>query len=177
MKIEYTTTLENIADAHFRMAEQSKSFDRTRWQGSFWIALFSGLILFMFATLLGATIVARLVMSIVGIVVAVGCYWSSYRDSAKRGIVKYLREQMKSDGPFPFAVELRDDCIWTRQGTTHISFDWNNVAEIVDTADAIEFRMRDGGFMIVHNIGFQSPEIREEFKRLANNHLEPISGS
>lgn len=171
MKIEYDTTLGDIADAHLRMAAKSKMAGRSRWQEVFWIALFTGLILFMYLTLRGATVVERSVVSILGIVVGAGWHWFTYRGSAKRRAVKYMREQMQSDGPFPFAVELRDDCIWTRQGTTQISFDWGNVAEMVDAEDAVEFRMHDGGFVIVRNKGFQTAESREEFKRAANQRL------
>jgi len=171
MKIEYDATLDDIADAHVRMAAKSKMAGRSRWQGVFWIALFTGLILFMYLTLRGATVVERSVVSILGIVVGAGGYWLTYRDSEKRRAVKYLREQMHSDGPFPFTAELRDDCIWTRQGTTQISFDWSNVAEMTDTGDAVEFRMQDGGFVIVRNKGFPTAESREEFKRVANQRL------
>lgn len=171
MKIEYDATLDDIADAYVRMAAKSNMARRSRWQGVFWIALFTGLILFMHLTLCGATAVERSVVTILGIVVGAGGYWLTYRDSAKRRTVKYLREQMHSDGPFPFTVELRDDCIWIKQGTTQMSFDWNNVAEMVDAGDALEFRMHDGGFVIVRNKGFPTLESREEFKRVADQRL------
>lgn len=172
MKVEYDTTLEDIADAHFRMAAKSRMVRRSRWQAVIWIALFTGGFLFIYLTLRGATGVERSIVTVLGIVVGAGGYLLTYRDSAKRRTVKYLREQMHSDGPFPFTVEIRDDCIWTKQGTTQLTFDWGNVAEMVDAGDAVEFRMRDGGFVIVRNKGFQTSESREEFKRAANQRLQ-----
>ena len=150
MKIEYDTTLDDIADAHLRMAAKSKMAGRSRWQGVFWIALFTGLILFMYLTLRGATVIER---------------------SAALAPRRFVLDDILVHAAVAAGAELRDDCIWTRQGTTQISFDWSNVAEMTDTGDAVEFRMQDGGFVIVRNKGFPTAESREEFKRVANQRL------
>ncbi len=171
MHIEYETTLDEIADAHLRIATRSKLAKRTRWQATFWGALYTGIILFMCLTLLGAALPERFIVVGIGITVGAGGYWMNYRRSMKRRMMEYLRERMPSDCPLHFVAELREDCIWTKQGGTQLSFDWTNVAEIADAGDAIEFRMRDGGFVIVRNKGFATEENRREFMEFANQRL------
>lgn len=177
MHIEYETTLDDIADAHLRVAARSRLARRTRWQSTFWIAALTSLLLFLLLALRGATLVERCVFAGLGAVVGAGGYWLNYRRSMKRRVLKYLREQMQTDGPLRFAVELREDCIWTKQGDTQLSFGWPNVREILDSEDGIEFRMRDGGFVIIRHRGFPSQEAREQFKEIANKRIERDSGN
>ena len=115
MRIEYEATLDDMADAHYRVAARSRLVKRTRWQSAFWSALFSGIILFMYLTIRGAALPERLIFTGLGIVAGAAGYLLTYRRSMKRRVLKYLRERMQSDGPCHFIVELRDDCIWTKQ--------------------------------------------------------------
>jgi len=176
IKIQCNTTPEDIADAYLRMPDIAKLSKQARWRNTLWITIFSGTILFMFATLLGATIVERLIISMLCIMTSVGLYWFTYRRTHRRNIIHLLRKNSQSSSPIPFTIELRDDCIWTKQGPAQISYDWRDVAEIVDKADAIEFRIRDGGLIVVRNDGFNTSDIREEFKRFANGMGTPLSG-
>jgi hypothetical protein len=171
MRIEYEETLDDIVDSQCRAADRSMSIKRARWQSAFWTALFSGIILFMYLTIRGATLAERFFFTIFGIVAGAAGYWLTFRRRMKRRVLKYLCERMQSDGPFSFVVELRDDCIWTRQGGTQMSFDWVNVANVVDAIDGVEFYMHNGGFVIVLNKGFLTAESRNDFMKTANQHL------
>jgi hypothetical protein len=142
----------------------------------FWIATLTGAMLFLLFSLRGASLVERFVFAGLGVAVGVVWYWLTYRRSMKRRMLKFLREQRQSDGPVRFVAEPRDDCIWTKQGGTQLSFDWSNVAEIFDSEDGIELRMRDGGFVMVRSRGFPSPEARQEFKEIVNRRMERDSG-
>lgn len=176
MRIEYETTLDDIADAHLRAVARSKLVRRTRWQSTFLMAVFTPVLVFLLLSHLGATLGECYVFAGLGAVLGAGGFWMNYRPSMKRRALKYLREQMQSDGLLHFAVELREDCIWTKQGQTQLSFDWTNVREIRDSADGIEFRMGDGGFVIVRSRGFPSQAAREQFKEIANKRIERDSG-
>jgi hypothetical protein len=171
MRIEYESTLDEIADEHCRAAARSRLLRRMRWQSAFWSALFGGVILFMYLTLDGATVPDRFIFTALGVVGGAGGYWLSYHRRMKRRVLRYLRERMQSDGPFHFIVELREDCIWTKQGGTQLSFDWGNLADVVDAGDSVEFHMHDGGFVIVRNKGFPTDESRNEFLKAANQRL------
>ena len=93
----------------------------------------------MYLTLRGAALPERFIVAGLGITVGAGGYWLNYRRSVKRRIMKHLRERMQPDCRLRFVVELRDDCIWTKQGGTQLCVDWANIAEISDAGDAIEF--------------------------------------
>ncbi len=175
MRIEYETTLDEIADAHLRAAARSKLARRARWQGTLWIVVLTAFLLYLLFSLRGATFAERCIISGLGAIVGAGGYWLTYQRSMKRRILKYLREQMHIDGPLHFAVELCEECIWTKQNTTQLSFDWANVQEVLDSPDGIEFRMRDGGFVIVRSRGFPSQEAREQFKEVANARVDASS--
>jgi hypothetical protein len=176
VRIEYDITLDDIADAHLRAAARSKLARRTRWYSTFWTAAITGALIFLWLLLRGATLAERVVFAGLGVTIGAGGHWLNYRRSMKRRILKYLRERMQSDGPLRFVMELRDDCIWTKQDGTQSSFEWSNVAEILDSEDGIELRMRDGGFVIVRSRGFPSQEARQEFKEIANKRMERDSG-
>ena len=107
-----------------------------------------------------------------GMAIGGGGYWLNYPQGVKRRVLNYIRAQVASDEPEPFAVELRDDCVWTKQGRTQLSFEWSNVAEILDSEDAIEFVMHDGGFVVVRNKGFATGQARREFKQIADEMLQ-----
>ena len=175
MRIEYEATLDDLADEHYRVAVSSKLAKRTRWQSTFWTALCSGLILFMYLTIREANMGERLIFTFFGVLAGAAGYWLTYRRSMKRRILKYLRERIQPEGPCHFVVELRDNCLWTRLGGTQISFDWENVANVVDAGDGVEFHMRDGGFMIVRNKGFLTPGSRNEFINASKQHLNTVA--
>lgn len=176
MRIEYETTLDEIADAHIRAIWRSKLARRTRWQSTIWVAVLTSAALFFLLSFEGATIAERLFFCGLGAAVGAAGYWLTYRWSIKRRVFKYLREKMKPEVPLHFAVELRDDCIWTRLGRTQLAFDWSNLAEIFDCEDGIELPMRDGGFVIVRNKGFPSPEARQEFMKIVQERKERDPG-
>lgn len=130
----------------------------------------------MLLALRGATLTECVTLAGLGAVVGGGGYWMSYPRSMKRRVLKHLREQMQTAGRIRFAVELRDECVWTRQGGTQLSFDWTNVAEVLDSEDGIELRMRDGGIVVVRSRGFPTQEAQREFKEIANSRIERDSG-
>ena len=166
MRIEYDTTLDEITDAHLRAIAHTKLARRTRWQSTACVAALTGILSFLLLSLLDATHRDRFVFAGLGMTIGAVGHWLSYRRSMERRVRKHLSERMQSDGPLPFMAELRDDCIWTKQGGTQISFDWDNVQEVVDSGDGIELHMRDGGFVILRNRGFPSQDARQEFKHI-----------
>lgn len=176
MHIEYETTLDEVADTHLCVASRSKLARRTRWRSTLWTAVLTAVLVFLLLSLRAATLGERYVIAGFSAVVGAGVYWFRYPRSMKRRILKYLREQSQTDGPLRFAVELREDCIWTKLGATQLSFEWPNVGEILDSTDGIEFRMRDGGLVFVRGGGFPSQTAREQFKEIANQRMEHASG-
>jgi hypothetical protein len=174
--VEYETTIDEIADAHLRAYARSKMAKRLRWQSTFWVGALTSLLLYLLLTLRGASLPDRFAFAALGVVIAVGGYSLNYRRSLKRRVIRHLREQLATEAPIRFAVELREDCIWTKQGGTQLSFDWDNVSQIVDAGDAVELRMFNGGFVMVRNKGFPSGDSRQEFMSIANKRLQASAG-
>jgi hypothetical protein len=172
MHVECETTIDEIADAHLRVYARSKMAKRVRWQSTFWVGTLTSLLLYLLLTLLGASLSDRLAFAALGVVIAAGGYSLNYRRSLKRRVTRYLREQLVTEAPIRFVVELREDCIWTKRGGTQLSFDWDNVPQIVDAGDAVELSMFDGGVVMVQNKGSPSRDSRQEFMSIANKRLQ-----
>ena len=74
MHIEYDTTPEEFADAHLRLQARSKMARRTRWQATAWVAVLTGLLLYLLLTLRGASPTERATVAALGSVLAAGSY-------------------------------------------------------------------------------------------------------
>ena len=170
MQIEYETTIDELVDAHMRALSRSQSAKRARWYATIWTALLTGIILYLYLAFLGAPLIRRFIFAALGVLFATGGYNLTYAQSLRRRIRKHLHDQMPSGLPMRFTVELRDDCIWTKQAGTQISFDWGNVAAVVDTGDAVEVRINGGGLIVARNKGFNSQKERLDFMTIANKH-------
>jgi hypothetical protein len=170
MHVEYDTTIDEIVDAYLRALSLSKAAKRARWQASLWTTLLTGIILFLWGTFLRAPITHRCAFTVLGVLVTTGGYNLTYRQNLRRRLRKHLLNQMPSGTSMRFMVELRDDCIWTKQAGNQMSFDWGNVSEVVDTGDALEVRVKGGGMVVVRNKGFQSQQERSEFLNVSKGH-------
>lgn len=178
MRIEYETTLEEIADAYLRVVSRSNLLRRQRWVGSLIIfGLISGIVSVWAFFIVEGLLFGYILLILFGAVAAGVYWWKSFPKLMKRHCMKYAKEQLQTVGPQRFAVELRDDSIWTKQGSTQISFDWSNLDEMIDSSDGIEMYMRDGGFVFVRNKGFKSQEEREQFKEIVKRYSERASGT
>jgi hypothetical protein len=160
MRVEYDATLDDVADAHLRAYSRSSMARRWRRQTIIWTGLLTGLFMFV---IVWENLLQRLLWAGFGVILGAGFQALTYREMIRCRNRNYIRERLGSDGPFRFMVELREDCVWTKQDATQVSFDWPNVREVVDGPDGIEFRMRDGGFVIVRNKGFASASERSDF--------------
>jgi hypothetical protein len=175
MRIEYETTLDEIVYTHLRVAQQSTQSRRLRRQTTCWMGVFTWLVVFVLLGIYNLTPVQRSVLASLGAVVIAAVTWRNYPRNMRKHILRCLQDGMPASGRMHVSVELREDCIWTKQGHTQLSFDWTNVREIVDSADGIEFLMRDGGYVMVRSKGFPNHETRENFKEIVSNRIESSS--
>jgi len=167
MHVEYDTGLDELADAQLRALAHSGMVKRMRRRGVLWMAVLTAVPLYLYLALRGASLAERLVFAGLGVLIALGGYALTWRRSARKRLRKYLLEQFQSDRPIRFMVELRDDCIWIQQDGVQLLFDWNHVSEVVDAGDAVEFYMKNGGFVMVRNKGFVDAQGRAEFLDIA----------
>jgi len=177
VRVEHDVSLDEIADVHLRIVARSKVARRNRWTIWFVLTVLVGSVVFLLLLQLGATTAVCLVGTGLSITGGSAAYWLFYPWSTKRHILKLLREQVQSHGPMRFVVELRDDCVWTKQAGVQLSIDWSNVADVLDTDDGIELRMHDGGLVMVRSKGFPNAKVRREFKELAMMRMQRDSST
>lgn len=171
MRAEYDVTVDDLAEAYLRSQTRSQVAKDARRRATCWVAALTGLLLYLFLDLWGASLGQRLIVVTLGAVLAAGGYSLNYHRAMKHLMLKYVREQPLFEAPVRFIVELREDCIWMKQGGTQSFFDWDNLSTVVDSGDAVELCMRDGHFVLVRNKGFPTDESRREFLQIANNRL------
>jgi hypothetical protein len=78
-------------------------------------------------------------------------------------MLSYYRERLGGDGPFTCEVELTADSLAIRQCGAELKYLWSSMTEIVDTPGGIEFAARGGGFLVVRDRAFLTPQQRSDF--------------
>ena len=84
-------------------------------------------------------------------------------------------EQLGGDGPFLCEVEIAPDGITTRQRETETKRPWSAVKDVADVPDSVEFLFQTGGFLVVRDRAFQTPEQRATFLRTVRGFLAESS--
>jgi hypothetical protein len=169
VKVQYQATQDDILDTHLRLQKRSKLISRWMLQGM----LFTGLIVaVLFALLISGNAILKMRWAIAGFFMACAFYYVAYRGLIKGRMRKFLREQMGTDGPVPFEVELTPDGIWTKLHKVQLSFAWEDVSEISDLPDSIEMYVAEGGIVVVRDKAFSSTADRKRFLEIARSYQQ-----
>ena len=166
--IEYDATLDDLLDVSLRWVGQSRAAKRARYWTTFCGVALGGVLVYVMFGFYGSPMPERLTLSGVGIAAGSIYYLFTYRRRLRSRLRKHLREQMQSQPTICFAVELRDEGIWIKQGPTESLTDWSNLREVVDTGDAVELRMHNGQLVVIRNERFPTARDRSEFVKIAN---------
>ncbi len=103
--------------------------------------------------------------------------WATYMVQLRDGWRRNLRAMLGSEGPFTCEVELRPDGVWARQSHTQYLYEWPSVVSIEDTDGSINFRTRTGGFLVVRDRAFWSPDERAKFLVTARQYQAMYAGA
>ena len=163
MRLEFDTSIPEIADTNMRIMLSSKMCNRNKWLAAVMTALFTGAAVYATISILVDTKIDKLVFTGFAAVAGAVAQILTYKGSMRKRLIKYTREHYTTEGPIRFAIELRDDCIWTKTGGTQISFDWNDVVTLDDAEDGVVLRTVNGGIVFIRSDKFESDEQRSSF--------------
>lgn len=173
MRVQFEFTRADLIDASKRFSARSKVIRSWKWQGVFYSALFTWLLVFafLFRTPLKGALIA---------LAAAGGAALTYPYFHKTGTEKRLRklhqEILGNENSFVCEVELTETGFSINQTNRQIKYDWQTVHEISETNDSVDIFTRDGGGVIVRNRAFQSDADRRKFVDLANGFLNQSRG-
>jgi len=140
-----------------------------RWQSALWTGLSSGVALFV---IIPNTFLVRFVFAGIGLFAGGIFQLYFYQSRVKDRTGKLLREQLGSEGPFSFEIELTESSVLTKQNETEIKWDWTGFTEIQMTTDSVDFYRRDGGIIVVRRRAFTSESEMAEFWRMAGKYFD-----
>jgi len=166
MKVKFEFTAADAADVAQRSSERSKTIREQRLLArTSWAALLSFALFFVID---GPKIMRAIYATFVFF--ALQFLWQRwFRSSNPSSYLKYYRERLGGDGPFVCEVEITPEGVSARQYGAEIRWPWSNVAEIVDTPGAVEFRCKPVGLLVVRDRAFQTAQERAEFLQAAKN--------
>jgi hypothetical protein len=167
MRVQFEFTAADMADAAERAAAHSRTVREWRAQGrATWAALLS---LALFFALQGR-ILTRAIYSLAIFIGLVLLYPHIFRSSPSAQYLNYYREKLGGDGPFICEVEITPEAVTTRQCGTEMKISWRNVTAVNDTPGGLELTWRSGGFAVIRDRAFQTPQQRSDFLELARSY-------
>jgi hypothetical protein len=172
MRIQFEATLEDYLDVHERLMARSKVARSWQRQGAAATALLSGLLAGVIVFILSRTTESGLVGGIIAATVGAVISGLMHRNTVKRRMYKYWREQFGDRTTFMVEMEITESGIWTSQMGTQSTYEWANVEEIKETEETIQFYMRNGGAVFVRKRAFKSPEDEQQFIGHAQRYLD-----
>jgi hypothetical protein len=167
MKIQYEITTSDMADVMNRAVKRRQSSMAWQWRRR---AIVPALLSVAFYLVLEGPEIRRVIGAALFFVVIFATLWLIRSRPRSSPFVAHFREQLGSDGPFPFEIELTRDALVTKQFGDHTSRQWTSVTKITEADAGIEFDIRLGGLIFVRDRAFKSAEERTEFLRLARQY-------
>jgi hypothetical protein len=169
MRVEFDFSLEDVVDLNHRAMNRSKAVRSIRSRAIWIPAVISGPVLLATWIVVSGSGPGSAGMWAVGLGVAVAFsilnyyFWRwNYDWSVSRRIRRLVREQLAKAQSMRCTIELRPTGVWALQDGTEILHSWSDLEEVIDSADDLELRFRNG-FVIARNRGFSSPDQRAEF--------------
>lgn len=160
-RIEFDATLEEVADVNMRLVRNTKAFRRSRAQYR-WAA---GAVI---AGVLAVTLQDRVsTFSLVALgaisgFLAAYLYGRWYERSLSRSYMRMISELYGGAPTVRCAFESRDHMLWTKVGSTEMSFPWSDRVAVNDVGDSIEVWFNPG-LAVVRNRAFRTDADRRAF--------------
>jgi len=167
MRVEFEFTIDELVDSHMRLMARSKVARSWRWEGLATMSLFTALFAYVINSDRGGIVWAG-----IGAMLGAMSYLFTRKNAVSRRLRKYFIEQLRTEGPFTFQVELSERGISTRQLNNQITFEWANVEEILETEDSIDIYVRGGSGVFVRKRAFVSKDDMKEFINLAKRYFD-----
>lgn len=169
MRVQFEITADEMVDVSLRALERSATYRAQRTRGVLVTAFITGLLSFFalfFVAADGSLGTSLLVAGVSAILGGVVQLFTDHSSTGRR-LRAYCEEQLGTDEPVNFQVELTREHILTEGQGTQVAFAWPNVEEIAETDDSIDFYMRHGGLVVMRKRAFGSTEEMRRFLALA----------
>jgi hypothetical protein len=172
MHLQFEFTREDMIDAARRGLARSEAVRAWRTKGLLISVGLSWLIVFLFFLLVlrnapGGVLAGLLAGLATGLL-----YPGSHRRGIERRLRAFYRENYGDDvGPFLCEVEVGPVGLWVRELNTQYTHEWESVERVEETADGVDVIIRRGGFIVVRDRAFGSPEERRRFVELARSYI------
>jgi hypothetical protein len=167
MHAGYDSTIDDFVEVQRRAGLRSKTIRRLKFRNALSVALIAGLIV---CVLVPGTLKHKLIYAACSMVVGFAAAMSFIPVLIERNVKKMFREQF-GPGPIRFDIDLAEDGITIRQMETRIVYEWPSVVAVEDKSDAVEFVLKNGGYVVVFNKGFESSDTRKSFLDYAIAHV------
>ncbi|NLV39850.1 MAG: hypothetical protein GXY15_01300 [Candidatus Hydrogenedentes bacterium] len=165
MKVAYDATLDDVVDSAIRIRERSKahqSFIRLLFLfGLFFTAIFG----FTVPIIGGGALWGRLAAGGFCALLFTALYLLSgylLRPLEKKMLRRFFREQLDTEGPIRFEVEIRESEILFWQLGVQSVIAWKRVNAVNEQGNAIEL-WTPGTLLVIRDRAFGSAEARSEF--------------
>jgi hypothetical protein len=173
MRVQFDYDINDVVDASGRMLFRSPTGRRRllamRTNSAVFIGVFAG----AFACAVIPEMPEDKIVFGLILAVAIGTVqWLNYPRAVRRAWQKQYLALLGSEGPFTCEVELRPEGIWARHNHTQTLYEWPGIASIEETDDSVDFRSRFGGYLVVRDRAFWSPEERDKFIATARRYHE-----
>jgi YcxB-like protein len=89
----------------------------------------------------------------------------------QRRLRAFWRERLGGDGPFVCEVELSEQGVTTEQFGTRSTRPWSAVAAFEETDASVNISTREGGWILVRDRAFSSPDEKKRFVELGRTLL------
>ena len=168
MRVQFDYSEDELVEGSMRFMMRSKSVRTWQWQGYFTTALVMGVLGFAFFPWAGnGALGIAAALALFG----AAMYHMTYREEFEKRVRKLCRERIAEGWPLSCEVELSPVGVEIRQRGTQTTHEWEEVAEVIETADSVDIFTRSGGGVIVRQRAFASPAARQEFVNLARSYL------
>jgi hypothetical protein len=176
MRVTFTYSQEDMADAGMRFLARSKTIRATRWKNTVFSAALSGLLGFLLFYLIFKALFFGLAFGLLAVLVnlALGPSFTEHR--TRKILAKSCKERFGDENEFTCEVELSAKGVMVREKNIRQFHPWAEVEDIVVTDNSVDIFASRGG-VVVRNRAFTSPEVRQEFIDFALHHLELIRSS
>ena len=159
-----------MIDTSKRFLARSEAARSWRWKGLLYTAAFTwGAVFLFFLVVVSSPVKGALIGLLAAIISGV-----LYPGSAQRGLENRLRElhqeKFGDTETFICEVELTPIGVWVKQMNTQITYEWESVEAIEETADSIDIITKPGD-VSVQDRAFSTAEERRKFIELAQGYL------
>ena len=171
MRVQFDYDINDVVDSSARTLFRSPAGRRRllamRMTSAGYLGLLAGAFI---CVLVPGPLEVRMGPALTVTLAAAAVQWISYPRAIRRAWRRQYLALLGSEGPFTCEVELRPDGVWARQNQAQVLYEWPGVVSIEQTPDSIDFRTRSGGYLVVRDRAFWSPEERDKFLATANRY-------